>query len=127
MKGKQLFIILILLVALGGSAMLFYRHNNVSWSRTATGESKVLDFPLNDVSHVMIRGNGAELNLVRKDGVWRVRERADYLADFDKVSALIRTLWELRAVQEVKIGPSQLGRMQLAELGRGQLAAFLST
>jgi hypothetical protein len=44
-----------------------------------------------------------------------VKERADYAADFDKVSALLTNLWELRPVQDVKIGPSQLGRLQLIE------------
>ncbi len=46
---------------------------------------------------------------------WTVKERADYPADFDKVSALLRKLWELRPVQDVKIGPSQLARLQLGE------------
>lgn len=122
MKGKQLVVILILLVAVGGGALLLIRHNDFSWTKTATAQSKVINFPLNDVSDVIIRGNGAELNLAKKDNVWRVKERADYPADFDKVSALVRKLWELRAVQEVKIGPSQLGRMQLAELGQGPVS-----
>ena len=56
------------------------------------------------------------MNLTKKkEEVWTVRERADYPADFDKVSALLRKLWELRPVQDVKIGPSQLARLQLGE------------
>jgi hypothetical protein len=119
MKGKQLAIVLVLLIAVGGVALFLNRRNAASWSNTATSSGdKILNFALNDVSHVSIKTSGAELNLVKKDDVWRVKERVDYPADFDKVSALIRTIWELRPVQDVKIGPSQLGRLQLTEPGQ---------
>jgi len=118
MRGKQLAVILVLLVALGGIALLLHSRNSASWSKTATTtEGKILSFPLNDVSHVTIKGNGAELNLLKKDNVWKLTERFDYPADFDKVATLIRKLWELRPAQDVKIGPSQLARLQLTEPG----------
>jgi Domain of unknown function (DUF4340) len=120
MKGKQLAIILALLVVLGGIALFLNSRNSASWSKTATSSSgKVLDFPLNDVSQLTIKESGAELNLAKKDDVWTVRERADYPADFEKVSALVRKLWELKPVQDVKIGPSQLARLQLTEPAAG--------
>ena len=98
MKGKQLALVLVLLVAVGGVALFLNQRNSASWSETATTSSgKVLDFPLNDVSQVTIKEGDAELNLVKKDDVWKVKERADYPADFDKVGALIRKLWELQA------------------------------
>ena len=118
MKGKQLAIVLILLVALGGAALFLNRRNAATWSSTATeSNGKILNFPLNDVSHIVIKGSGAELNLIKKDDVWKVKERADYPANFELISALIRKIWELRAVQDVKIGPSQFGRLQLVEPG----------
>jgi hypothetical protein len=119
MKAKQLVTVLFVLVALGGIALLLNRRNAASWSNTATvTEGKILTFPLNDVSQITIKGAGAELNLTKKNDTWRVAERADYPADFDKVSALLRKLWELRPVQDVKIGPSQLDRLQLTEPGQ---------
>jgi hypothetical protein len=119
MKGKQLAIVLVLLIAVGGVALFLNRRNTASWSNTATSSGdKILNFPLNDVSHVTIKASGAELNLLKKDDLWRVKERADYPADFDRVSALVRKIWELRPVQDVKIGPSQLGRLQLTEPGQ---------
>lgn len=120
MKGKQLTLVLVLLVVLGSVALFLNHRHSVSWSDTATATSgKVLDFPLNDVTQITIKEGGAELNLVRKDDVWKVKERADYPADFAKVSALIRKLWELKPVQDVKIGPSQLARLQLTEPAQG--------
>ena len=120
MKGKQLALVLILLLVVGGVALFVRQRNSASWSETATASSgKVLDFPLNDVSQITIKESGAEVNLARKDDVWTVKERADYPADFDRVSALLRKLWELKPVQDVKIGPSQLSRLQLTEPAPG--------
>lgn len=120
MKGKQLALVLVLLVALGAIALFLNQRNSASWSESATTSSgKVVDFQLNDVTQVTIREGTAELSLVKKDDVWGVKERADYPAAFDKVSSILRKLWELRPVQDVKVGPSQLGRLQLEEPGQG--------
>jgi hypothetical protein len=118
MKGKQLLLVLVALIAIGGAALFLRNRNAASWSNTATGSNaKVADFALNDVAQIAIKGAGAELHLIKKQDVWTVRERADYPADFDKVSSLVRKIWELRPVQDVKVGPSQLGRLQLTEPG----------
>jgi hypothetical protein len=114
MSRKQFVTVLILLVALGGAALLLRSRSTSSWSETATGAGgKVLDFPLNDVSHVSIKGGGGELNVVKSADIWKVAERFQYPADFDKVATLLRKLWELRAAQEVKAGTSQFSRLQL--------------
>lgn len=126
MKGKQLALVLVLLVVFGGIALFLNQRNSASWSDTATtAGGKILDFPLNDVSQVTIKEGGAEVNLAKKDEVWTVKERADYPADFDKVSALLRKLWELKPVQDVKIGPSQLARLQLTEPAPGSNSGAL--
>jgi hypothetical protein len=120
MKGKQLTLVLVLLVVLGAVALFLNHRKSATWSESATTSSgKVLDFPLNDVTQITIKEGGTELNLVKKDDVWKVKERADYPADFDRVSALIRKLWELKPVQDVKVGPSQLARLQLTEPAQG--------
>ncbi|HKP03590.1 MAG TPA: DUF4340 domain-containing protein [Chthoniobacterales bacterium] len=118
MKGKQLAVVLVVLAVIGGVALFLQQRNAASWSSSsvkATG--KILDFPLNDVSQITIKASSAELNLAKKDGVWKVKERADYPANFDLISSLLRKIWELRAVQDVKIGPSQFGRLQLLDPG----------
>jgi len=119
MKGKQLATILLLLAALGGVALVLYNRSVNSWRQTATATAgKILKFPLNDVSQVTIKDSSAEVNLIKKDDVWMVKERFDYPADFDKLAGFVRKLWEMRAAQDVKIGPSQLTRLQLTEPGR---------
>jgi hypothetical protein len=113
-KGRQLAIILGLLVVLGGIALFLSRRNEADWSKTATRtDTKLLEFDLNEVSQVTIKRAGAEVNLLKKEDVWTLRDR-DYPADFERVSTLIRTLWEMRPVQDVKVGASQLGVLQLS-------------
>ena len=115
MKARQLFIVLVLLVAVGGAALFLSRRNAGTWSSSAITNARIVDFPLNDVARVSIRSGGEEVSLVKKEELWRVQERADFPADFEKVSALIRKVWELKPVQDVKVGPSQLERLQLTE------------
>jgi len=119
MKRNQFILILVLLVALGGVALFLRNRDSASWSSSATASSdKILSFPLNDVSNLTIKTSEAELDLVKKEGIWRVTERSDYPADFEKVAGLLRKLWELKPAQDVEVGPSQFGRLQLVEPGK---------
>jgi hypothetical protein len=44
-----------------------------------------------------------------------VDDRASYPANFERVHDTLTKLWDLKTVQEVKAGPSQYGRLELAE------------
>ncbi len=119
MKGKHLALLLLLVALIGGAGYYLQKDNNASWSPTKSPSGgKVLDFPINDVARVTIKSAEGELNLVKKDDEWTVQERADYPAAFEQVSDLIRKLWELKTVQEVKVGPSQFARLELVEPGK---------
>jgi hypothetical protein len=119
MRARQLAIVLFALIVLGGIALVLRSRNATSWRETATvTEGKVLNFQLNDASHLTIKSGIDELNLVKKGEVWTVAERFDYPADFNEVADLVRKLWELRPTQDVKVGPSQLGRLELVEPGK---------
>jgi len=116
MKGKQLVILLLVVAALGGAWKVLSKRSQSSWSETSAGAGgKIVEFPINDVAHMVIKTPAGELNLVKKSDVWTVNERADYPANFEQVSGLIRKLWELKTVQEVKVGASQLPRLELDE------------
>jgi hypothetical protein len=120
MKARQLAIVLFALIVLGGIALVLRSRNATSWREAVTvGEGKVLNFPLNDASHLTIKSSADELNLVKKGEIWTVAERFDYPADFNQVADLARKLWELRPTQDVKVGPSQLGRVELVDPGSG--------
>src|SRR5437867_1109693 len=114
MNRKQLTLLIILAVIVCAAGVIVYNRSAKSWQTSSAAGAKVLgDFPLNDVAHIVIKSGTAELNLAKKNDVWSVRERDDYPADFSRTSELIRILWELKAVQEIKVGHSQLGRLNL--------------
>ena len=94
----------------------------MSWSETGGGGGKIVEFPINDVAPGHQKPAG-EVNLVRKDNGWTVQERADYPANFEQVSDVLRKLWDLKTVQEVKAGVSQLPRLELVEPGQGATSA----
>ncbi len=119
MKGKHLFLLLLLVALVGSAGYFLYKDNTASWSATGgTAGGKVLDFPINDVARVVIKSATGELHLVKKGDEWTVQERADYPAAFEQVSDLLRKLWELKTVQEVKVGRSQFTRLELVEPGQ---------
>ena len=119
MKGKHLFILLVLALAAGGAWYLIQTNDIEAGKKSGDGAgSKVLSFPINDVARVTVKATGAELNLAKKGDDWVVQERADYPASYELVSDLIRKLWELKTVQDVKVGPSQFPRLDLVEPGK---------
>lgn len=125
MKGKQLAILLVLAVALGGAWYLLSEKTRSSWSESGGAGVKVIEFPINDVARLVIKNPTGEVNLVKKDDVWTVQERANYPASFEQVSTLLRKLYDLKTVQEVKVGPSQLPRLELVEPGKGDKAGTI--
>ena len=119
MKGKHLALIILLALLVGGAWYSLQKGEADAASRQSDGAgTKVLDFQINNVTQVTVKGAGAELNLVRKGDDWAVQERADYPASYEQVSDLIRKLWELKTVQDVKVGPSQFSRLDLVEPGK---------
>ena len=126
MKGKQLASLLGLVAVVGGVGFYLQKDNRNSWSGgNSSAGNKVLNLSLNDIARVTVKATGAELNLVKKDDVWTVQERANYPANFEQVSGLVRKVWELKTVQEVKVGASQFARMELVEPGKGEGAGTL--
>jgi hypothetical protein len=120
MSSRQLILIVVIAAVLGAVGWLLLDRSASSWeSRPTTERQKILSFPLNDVTHITIKDSAAALNLAKNNGEWVVRERADYPANFEQVSRLLRKIWELKPVQQVKAGPSQFARLNLTQPGTG--------
>src|SRR5574338_2326 len=120
MKGRHILILLGLVVIVGAVGLFLYKGRQSEWTQSAApAGKKVLDFPINDVARVVIRGKDGQINLAKKHDLWVVEEKADYPANFERTSRLLRELWELHPVQEVKVGQSQLSRLELVEPGQG--------
>jgi len=120
MNRKQLTIVLVLGVVLGGLAWWRTRHDAASYQSTGArmGQKLLPDFPLNDVGQVVIQEGTNLLTLARSDDLWKVRDRYDYPANFTQIGDLLRKLWDLKVVQSDLADEAELGRLQLLEPGK---------
>jgi len=125
MKGKHLALLLAAVIALGAAWFKLSNSKQNNWSAASRSDTKVLDFPINEVSRVTIKNVASEISLVKKDDQWTVQERSNYPANFEQISSLLRKLWEIKPVQEIKIGASQLARLELIEPGKGDNSGTL--
>jgi hypothetical protein len=128
MNRKQLTLLIVVAAVLGGLGWVAYEKQNKAYKEsTQKMGGKVLpNFPLNDVEQLVIKQPGGELHLAKKDDVWVVKERADYPANFNNISDLIRKFWDLKVAKPVKVGPSRLPVLELVppDKGPGTLVEF---
>ena len=128
MNRKQLIILVVLVVALGIAGKVLYQRNHSSWQgggRQGAALKLMGDLPINDVAAIVIKGGTNELDLVKKDNLWRVKERDDYPANFSEISGFLLKAVDLKAAQTEEIGPSQLGRYKLLPPGPATNTAVL--
>lgn len=121
MNRKQFITLLVLVVLLGGGGLVVYHNQQKAQSsgNATIGRKLFTDLPVNDITHLTIRRGTNEVNLVRQDDLWRVRERQDYPANFSEISAFLLKVRDLKAAQTEQVGASQLPRLQLATSGQG--------
>ncbi len=130
MNRKQLAILVVLLIVLGGAGLLVQSHHNAA-ADTGSGDQggKLLgdNFPINDVAAISIQQGTNQLNLVKVDDLWRVRERNNYAADFSKISAFLVKAADLKILETEQVDAADLPRLQLATAGQGDSAGVLLT
>lgn len=122
MNRKQFLLLLAVVVVLGAAGLIIYQRGNSSWNAggAAIGQKLLPALSVNDVAQITVKSGTNELNLERREDVWRVRERGDYPANFQQISELLLKLADLKAVQNEDIGPSQLARLELLPSGGGE-------
>jgi hypothetical protein len=119
MKKNHLLLLLAVAVLAGLAGIYFQVAQSSKWNDSKTDRTIFQNLPVNDISQIQIRSGAASVTLEKKEDEWRVAERGGYPADFDKIRELIKTLWELKAGQEMQVGPSQLGRLKVTAPGQG--------
>lgn len=114
MNRKQLVILVVLALVLGGLGLYFYKSGQAEYQHrdAGIGEKLLVDLPVNEIAQVTIKSRDGEVHLV-KDDVWVVKERASYPAAFPEISEFLRKLWDLKPVQSQQIGQSQWSRLEL--------------
>ncbi len=108
-----------LVVVIGALGLVLSRREKFKPAGDSVGKKLLGDFPVNDVAHFSIKRGESEVNLVKKDELWRVRERGDYPANYKEISDVLLKLRDLKIVQTEQVGASQLPRLELAAPGQG--------
>jgi Domain of unknown function (DUF4340) len=125
MNRNQFSLLLFLVVVLGLAGLMVYNKQNAAGRSgdAALGKKLLPNLPLNDIAHIALKQGTNQLNLAKKDGTWRVRERNDYPANYSEISDFLIKAKDLKIVQNEQVGPSQLGRLELVP-GQGTNAAL---
>jgi hypothetical protein len=127
MNRKQFILLIVLVAVVGGLALITNKNKKGAWEsgeKSLTG-TYLKDFPLNDVAEIAIKDKEAALTLLKKGDSWTVKERDGYPANFQDIGAFLQKVWDLKPVQQPKVGESQLGRLELEQPGKGEKAGTL--
>jgi hypothetical protein len=121
MNRKQFVILLLAGLVAGYVGFKVSNRNKEAFKTSDVGEGQKLipNFPINDIAHLRIKQTTGEVNLVKKDDLWRVKERQDYPANFSELSEFLRKIQDLKTIQDVKVGASQMGRLELNPPDKG--------
>ncbi|HET9733708.1 MAG TPA: DUF4340 domain-containing protein [Burkholderiales bacterium] len=115
MSGRLVAALVVLLLALGGGAVLLkqrgesQRPANVA----ALGQPVLKNLKAADIAAIAIREGSTALTLELKDGAWRIDERGGFPADADKVRDLVLKAIELKVGQSEPIGEADRARLKL--------------
>ena len=115
MNAKQLAILIVALALLGGLGIQLSKRQSADWKapEAAAGKKLLGDLPVNDIAQITIKNGQGELNIAKVDDSWKVKERSNYPANFAEIQEFLRKSYELKGVRQIKIGASQLGRVEL--------------
>lgn len=119
MGTKTLIRLLLALAILGGIAAILHFAGSggaVSEVGSSTVKKKVFDdFPINEVSGILIKEKAGSLTLKKGERAWEVAEREGYPANPEPIVGLLRKIWDLNIVQPITIGRTQYGRLNLLD------------
>ena len=124
MKRNQFLLLLAAAVIVGLAGIYFQISRSAGWSESKTDRTIFQNLAVNDVTKIQIRSAAGSLTLEKKGNDWCVAERDDYPADFEKIRDLVKTLWALKAGQEMEVGPSQFGRLKVLAPNQGNDAGI---
>ena len=129
MNPKQFKILIGLLIVTVGVGIFLVNRDTSSWQDGGgeMGGNILPDFPLNEVTNITINDGTNTVQLAQKDEKWVVTNRGDYPASFEAVGDLLRQAWDTTILQPVRVGESQLGRLNLLQPSAGEKGGTLLT
>jgi hypothetical protein len=128
MNRKQLTLLIVLGVVLGGLGWLAYQKNAQPYkdSTAKMGDKVLPGFQPNDVEQVIVSQAKSSLTVAKQNDNWVVKNRGDYPANFDNVREFLIKFADLKIAKPVSVGPSRLPVLELVapDKGNGTLVDF---
>ena len=127
MNSKQLKLLIIIFVCIGVIGALLVVRSNKSWSQgeQSIGGKIMPDFPMNDVTKLVLKDKDGEMSLLKVEETWRVAYRGNYAADFSKIRELLLAIAQTKVLRNMQVGESQLGRLELLAPDKGDKSGVL--
>ncbi len=128
--NKQFLAVLgVLLVVIGGAALLVFRQGETAKPAVTSqlGQPLLKGLRASEVANIAITEPKQVLTLAKKDNRWVIVEKNGFPADLDKVTDLVVKAIELKAGQVEPVGENDRARLNLAEPGKegaGTLITF---
>lgn len=122
MNSKQFRLLIVVTVVIVGLGAFMLSRDRSSWqdSSQKIGGKVFEEFPLNDIEAITINTASNEVEVAKSGDIWTVVNRGNYPANFDIISGLLRKVWELKELQNIQVGASQLPSLELVEPGKGK-------
>jgi hypothetical protein len=123
MNARALGVLVVLLLALGGGALLVRQQQDKPADTGSIGQPLLKGLQAAQVASISIRRPDGSLTLVKKDERWGIAERDGFPADYDKVRDFVIKALGLKIGQAEPIGERDRARLNLD--ASGTAVAFL--
>ncbi len=117
MNARIAAVLVVLLAALGGGAVLVYKQERAPASAERLGQPVLPGLKAAEIESIVIREPDATLTLARRADGWVVAERANFPADLDKVRELVLAVIGLKIGQLETIGEQDRAGLRLDAKG----------
>ncbi|MDA1118358.1 MAG: DUF4340 domain-containing protein [Proteobacteria bacterium] len=119
MNARVAGVLLVLLLALGGGALILKQQNQSRRPASADtlGQPILKGLQAASIAAIAIREPGATLTLQRKEQQWTIAERGAFPADIEKVRELVLKALELKVGQSEPIADADRARLNLDDKG----------
>ncbi len=127
--NKQFLAILgILLVVIGGAALMVFRQGETQKPAVTSqlGQPLLKGLKASEVASITIREPKQTLTVIKKDNRWTLAEKNSFPADLDKVTDIVVKGIELKAGQVEPVGEKDRARLNLAEPGKEGAATLVT-
>jgi hypothetical protein len=96
------------------------KKDSATWQTAEVGGLLFENLPVNDVETIHITQGSESLTLNKQEGIWVVKERYNYPANFQDIGQLVIKLSEVKPLRVIEAGESQLGRLNLLAADQAQ-------